>query len=42
MVKEQICSNCGYKGKPKKVTKGIIFIGLILWQAFYRKVQAEV
>jgi len=34
MAKELICSNCGYKGKPKKVTKGSIFIEIILWIAF--------
>ena len=33
MAKELICSNCGYKGKPKKITKGSIFIEIILWIA---------
>lgn len=30
-AKEMICANCGFKGVPKKVTKGSIFIELILW-----------
>jgi predicted RNA-binding Zn-ribbon protein involved in translation (DUF1610 family) len=34
MSKEQICPNCGYKGKSKRVTKGSLFIELILWLAF--------
>lgn len=34
MAKKLICPNCGYKGTPKKVTKGSIFIELVLWLAF--------
>lgn len=34
MTKELICINCGYKGKPTKVTRGSIFIELILWPIF--------
>jgi hypothetical protein len=34
MPKEMVCQNCGYRGKPKKITKGSIFIELILWLAF--------
>ncbi|MDH3468639.1 MAG: hypothetical protein OES26_22550 [Gammaproteobacteria bacterium] len=33
MAKELICPNCGCKGKPKKITKGSIFIEIILWIA---------
>lgn len=28
---DQICPNCGFKGKPQKITKGSIFIEIILW-----------
>ena len=31
MIKERICSHCGYLGAPKRVTKGSIIIELILW-----------
>ena len=31
MARELICSNCGYKGRPKKVTKGSTSIEFILW-----------
>jgi len=31
---EQVCANCGFKGLPKKVTKGSIFIELVAWIAF--------
>lgn len=31
MSKQMICSNCGYQGVPKKVTKGSIIIELALW-----------
>lgn len=30
-AKEEICPNCGYKGKPKKLTKGTIWIEIVLW-----------
>lgn len=28
---EQICPNCGFKGKPQKITKGTILIEIVLW-----------
>lgn len=31
MAKEQVCPNCGYRGRPKKMVKGSIVIELILW-----------
>ena len=31
MSQQFICSNCGYIGKPKKVTKGSFAIEIILW-----------
>lgn len=31
---QYICTNCGYLGKPVKVTRGSIFIEIILWLAF--------
>lgn len=31
MAAKKICSTCGHKGSPKTVTKGSIFIELILW-----------
>ena len=34
MAKELLCTNCGYKGKPKLKTKGSILIELILWICF--------
>jgi len=34
MANEQICTNCGFKGKPKKNTKGSIAIEIVLWLAF--------
>ena len=33
-MKEAICPNCGFKGKPKIKTKGSIFIEIILWCCF--------
>lgn len=30
-----ICKECGYTGKAKKITKGSIFIELILWICFF-------
>ena len=29
-----VCANCGYVGKPKTVTRGSIFIEIILWLTF--------
>lgn len=29
--KEFVCSNCGYVGKPKKMTKGSMLMELVLW-----------
>lgn len=29
-----ICSNCGYLGWPKKITKGSFLIELVLWICF--------
>lgn len=34
MAKELYCQNCGTVGKPKKVTRGSIFIEIILWLCF--------
>lgn len=34
MVKEKICSNCGFKGKEKLYTKGNIGLELVLWLIF--------
>ena len=34
MAKENICSNCGYVGKSKSVTKGSTLIELFLWLLF--------
>ena len=31
---ELICTNCGYKGKPKLYTKGSIIIEIFLWLLF--------
>jgi hypothetical protein len=31
MARELICPNCGFEGKPKRVTKGSILIELFLW-----------
>ena len=31
MAKSIICSSCGTQGKPRTVTKGSIFIEIILW-----------
>ena len=33
MRREKICSNCGFRGKPKLVTKGSILIEIVLWLA---------
>lgn len=29
--KEYVCRNCGYIGKPKKMTKGSMLMELVLW-----------
>lgn len=34
MAKIEICSNCGYTGQPKKVTKGSTLMELVLWLCF--------
>lgn len=34
MASSGICSNCGYAGSAKKVTKGNILIELFLWLCF--------
>jgi ribosomal protein S27AE len=34
MAKNEICSNCGYTGSAKKVTKGSTLIELVLWLCF--------
>lgn len=34
MAKELICKSCGTIGKPKTITKGSIFIEIVLWIAF--------
>jgi hypothetical protein len=31
MAGQMICTNCGYTGWPKTVTKGSVFIELVLW-----------
>jgi len=28
------CTHCGYKGKPKTITKGSFFIEILLWVCF--------
>lgn len=33
MAKDMVCVNCGYRGKPKTVTKGSILIEIVLWLA---------
>ena len=34
MSKQMICPSCGTEGKPIKITKGSIFIEIILWLCF--------
>lgn len=34
MAKIEICSNCGYSGQAKKVTKGSTLMELVLWLCF--------
>lgn len=34
MSKERICATCGTIGKPKTITRGSIFIEIILWLCF--------
>jgi len=31
---EYICANCGYKGRPKTLTKGSFSIEIVLWLFF--------
>lgn len=31
---EKICTNCGYRGKARKVTKGSILIEIVAWICF--------
>ena len=33
-MKEIICSNCGYIGKPKRIAKGSTGVEIILWLCF--------
>lgn len=33
-MKQKICTNCGYLGKPKKLARGSILIEIILWSFF--------
>ena len=34
MSQSGICSNCGYVGQAKKITKGSILIEIVLWLCF--------
>ena len=34
MATKEICSNCGYIGQAKKVTKGSTLMELVLWLCF--------
>lgn len=34
MAKELICMNCSFKGYPKTVTKGNLWIEIVLWLCF--------
>lgn len=34
MAKTEICSNCGFTGPAKKVTKGSTLMELVLWLCF--------
>ena len=34
MATKEICSNCGYVGQAKKVTKGSTLMELVLWLCF--------
>jgi hypothetical protein len=31
MARKLICPNCGFAGRPKRITKGSFFIELFLW-----------
>jgi hypothetical protein len=35
MASDYVCTNCGYRGFPKKVVKGSFIIEVILWLAFF-------
>jgi DNA-directed RNA polymerase subunit RPC12/RpoP len=34
MSKEMVCTNCGFKGRPKQYTKGSFLVELLLWLCF--------
>jgi predicted RNA-binding Zn-ribbon protein involved in translation (DUF1610 family) len=34
MADKIVCTSCGYIGQPKTITKGSIFIEIILWLCF--------
>ncbi|OHA44233.1 MAG: hypothetical protein A3G04_01710 [Candidatus Taylorbacteria bacterium RIFCSPLOWO2_12_FULL_44_9] len=34
MLKQNVCTVCGFIGKPKRITKGNILMELILWLFF--------
>lgn len=34
MSKEMVCTECGYIGNPKKITKGNVLIEIILYLTF--------
>ena len=34
MVKQFVCTACGYIGSPKKIVKGSILIEIVLWLFF--------
>jgi hypothetical protein len=34
MAKQLICTNCGYIGYPKRITKGSFWIEVVLWLFF--------
>jgi hypothetical protein len=33
-MKEKICTTCGFKGKPKRMTKGSFLMEVLLWICF--------
>ena len=34
-TEEMVCTNCGSRGFPKKITKGSFLIELVLWLCFF-------
>ena len=34
MSQQKLCTNCGYQGKPKTITKGSMIVELALWICF--------